>query len=133
MNFNSRNRTVLRRNPVTISAIFSIYHILHLLDKPTIHVYSEEKRDLICIDKNSSDIVNLEFDFGILEGDFYKWCINSKEPAWQLNKEQSKMLLKSIRIACHYFFLQQYKCLSENKIKDLVEFRDAVILEQIID
>jgi hypothetical protein len=56
MNFNSRNRIVFRRNPTTISAIFSMYHILHLLDKPTMLVYSVEKRDLICIDKAPSEI-----------------------------------------------------------------------------
>lgn len=126
---------LISRYTKTTSAIFSMYHILGLLDKPSIMVYSREVKKLVTVNKKPSEIICIDFAFIELETAFYKWFYTSNKlqkpskPFLFLNEEQSKLFLKSIETAVHYFNIQKYNCISDNQLDDLMELRDSIIPE----
>ena len=128
---------LISRYTKTTSAIFSMYHILGLLDKPSLMVYSNKEKKLITIDKKPSEIICVDFDFTELEGTFYKWFYqsnkfgNSSKPFLFLNEDQSKLFLKSLETAVNYFNIQKYNCISENQFEELKDLYDTIIPEQI--
>jgi hypothetical protein len=130
---------LISRYTKTTSAIFSMYHILGLLDKPSIMVYSPEVKKLVTLNKKPSEIICLDFDFVELETAFYKWYYTSNKiqkpnkPFLFLNEEQSKLFLKSIETAVYYFNIQKYNCISENQFEELKDLYDTIIPEQIVN
>jgi len=114
-----------------------MYHILGLLDKPSLMVYSNKEKKLITIDKKPSEIICVDFDFTELEDTFYKWFYqsnkfgNSSKPFLFLNEDQSKLFLKSLETAVNYFNIQKYNCISENQFEELKDLYDTIIPEQI--
>ena len=137
MRYYEKSKLVVSREKETISAIFSMYHILGLLDKSFLMVYSNKEKKLIAIDKKPSEIIYLDFDFVELETTFYKWYYTSNKlqkpnkPFLFLNEEQSKLFLKSIETAVYYFNIQKYNCISENQFEELKDLYDAIKPEQI--
>jgi hypothetical protein len=139
MRYYEKGNLLISRYTKTTSAIFSMYHILGLLDKPSLMVYSNKEKKLITIDKKPSEIICVDFDFTELEGTFYKWFYqsnkfgNSSKPFLFLNADETKLFLKSINTALHYFTKQKYNCISENHLGELKDLYDAIIPEQIVN
>jgi hypothetical protein len=137
MRYYEKSKLVVSREKEIISAIFSMYHILGLLDKPSIMVYSPEVKKLVTVNKKPSEIICVDFDFTELEGTFYKWFYqsnkfgNSSKPFLFLNEDQSKLFLKSLETAVNYFNIQKYNCISENQFEELKDLYDTIIPEQI--
>lgn len=138
MRYYEKGNLLISRYPKTTSAIFSMYHILGLLDKPSLMVYSNKERKLITIDKKPSEIICVDFDFIELEGVFYKWFYQANKfgkpsrPFLFLNADETKLFLKSINTALHYFTKQKYNCISDNQFEELKDLYDAIIPERIM-
>lgn len=137
MRYYGKGKLVISRDKEIISAIFSMYHILGLLDKPSVMVYSCKDKKLITIDKKPSEIIYTDFDFTKQEGQFYSWFYTpiklnkSHKPFLFLNADETCMFLKSLNTALHYFTKQKYNCISENQFIELKDLYDAIIPEQI--
>ena len=90
-----------------IAAGVALFQWLDKLNKPKIAVLNSKRTKVITVDKKSSEIIKLDFDFIPLAEKFFYWRHSSKD-TFDLNAEETDLFFECCRVAKLHLDKQKY-------------------------
>lgn len=94
----------IKRNEVAISAMFSLFEVIHQIEQDWVTVYCHDKKTIINLKKDS---VPVKLDYKGIEEKFYKWKFSEKETL-TYSAEESKIFTELWFLANEQLAKQTY-------------------------